>query len=64
MLSNKYKLKYHMKVHTERRSMQCSICEIKFKARESLIKHVSEQHGLRKEDIIAKVSSAKDVGDE
>ena len=53
-----------MKVHTERRSLQCSICEIKFKARESLIKHVSEQHGIRKEDIIAKMSSAKDTADD
>ena len=60
MLSNKYKLKYHMKVHTERRSQQCSICEIKFKGRESLIKHVSEQHGIRKEDIVANMSSAKE----
>ena len=60
MLSNKYKLKYHLKVHTERRSLQCSICEIKFKARESLIKHVSEQHGMRKEEMIAKMTKDDD----
>jgi hypothetical protein len=56
-LSNKYKLKYHMSVHSDKRSFSCSECEAKFKGRENLVKHVVALHGKRKQDVLESLRS-------
>ena len=43
-LSNKYKLRYHMAVHTEVRNLKCGTCGMKFKGRDNLLKHVAKFH--------------------
>ena len=44
VLSNKYKLKYHMSVHSEKRCFKCSFCNTTFKARDNLRKHIIKYH--------------------
>ena len=43
-LRDKYKLKYHMMVHTEKRNFKCGYCPAQFKGRENLKKHVAKVH--------------------
>ena len=49
VLRDKYKLKYHMMVHSEKRNFECSHCSVEFKGSENLRKHVQKFH---KESII------------
>jgi len=44
ILSDKYKLKYHLKVHSDKKNFQCSHCSIEFKAKENLMKHIVKFH--------------------
>ena len=44
VLRDKYKLKYHMMVHSEKRNFKCSQCSVEFKGAENLRKHVLKFH--------------------
>ena len=43
-LRDKYKLKYHMMVHTDKKHFRCCACPAQFKGRENLRKHVAKFH--------------------
>ncbi len=43
-LSNKYKLKHHMNVHSDKKNFKCGICDTYFKAKDSLTRHVERFH--------------------
>jgi len=43
-LSNRYKLKYHMAVHSQRKAFKCGTCGVQFKARNNLLRHVAMIH--------------------
>ena len=43
-LRDKYKLKYHMMVHTDKKHFKCCACPAQFKGRENLRKHVAKFH--------------------
>jgi hypothetical protein len=52
-LRDKYKLKYHMMVHSEKRNFKCSHCSVEFKGGENLRKHMAKfHHGNNKETIV------------
>jgi hypothetical protein len=70
MLSDKYKLAYHMKVHSDKRNFKCGICQSEFKGRENLRKHWKKFHDGREsnpgpstEEPGAKVTGPTDVDD-
>ena len=44
VLRDKYKLKYHMMVHSEKRNFKCSHCSTEFKGGENLRRHVLKFH--------------------
>ncbi len=44
VLSNPYKLKYHMRVHSDRREFKCSVCGTGFKGRGNLSRHMINFH--------------------
>ena len=44
VLRDKYKLKYHMMVHSEKRNFKCSHCSVEFKGGENLRAHVLKFH--------------------
>jgi len=44
VLSDKYKLQYHLKVHSDKKNFKCGTCSAQFKARENLQKHLVKFH--------------------
>ena len=44
VLSDKYKLKYHMKVHSDKKGFKCDHCSVQFKGSENLRKHLKKYH--------------------
>jgi hypothetical protein len=44
VLSDKYKLKYHMKVHSDKKGFKCHYCSVQFKGSENLRKHLKKFH--------------------
>ncbi|TRY70018.1 hypothetical protein TCAL_17297 [Tigriopus californicus] len=47
ILSDQYKLKYHMAVHSDAKTFQCSDCGSRFKCRDNLLKHLIKKHQRR-----------------
>ena len=47
VLSDKYKLSYHMKVHSSKKNFKCGLCRSEFKDRDNLRKHLKKFHPER-----------------
>ena len=51
VLSDKYKLSYHMKVHSSKKNFKCGLCRSEFKDRDTLRKHLKKFHPERDSNV-------------